>query len=70
MCTDCSKVCRSDAEKTLHTKFTGHANYVDKVRQRLVQRTLQDCAMDVPAYGIRTCEERDCEMLWQLHRPL
>ncbi len=32
VCTACGKPCRSDAEQALHTKFTGHTEYVDKVR--------------------------------------
>jgi hypothetical protein len=32
VCTECGKVCRSDVEKAMHTRGTGHASYVDKVR--------------------------------------
>ena len=32
VCTECGKPCRTDAEKDMHTRFTGHASYVDKVR--------------------------------------
>ena len=31
ICTECGKPCRTDAEKDMHTRFTGHASYVDKV---------------------------------------
>lgn len=39
VCTTCGKPCRSDAEKALHTKFTGHTEYVDKVGCQLTVRT-------------------------------
>ena len=32
VCTECGKPCRTDAEKDMHTRFTGHATYVDQVR--------------------------------------
>lgn len=32
VCTTCGKPCRSDAERALHTKYTGHTEFVDKVR--------------------------------------
>ena len=31
VCTECGKPCRTDAEKDMHTRFTGHASFVDKV---------------------------------------
>lgn len=31
VCTACGKPCRTDAEKALHTKYTGHTEFVDKV---------------------------------------
>ena len=31
VCTSCGKPCRSDAEKALHTKYTGHTEFEDKV---------------------------------------
>lgn len=30
VCTDCGKPCRTDTERDLHTKRTGHASFVDK----------------------------------------
>jgi hypothetical protein len=30
-CTECGKPCRSETERDLHTKRTGHAGFVDKV---------------------------------------
>lgn len=31
-CTQCGKPCRTDAEKTLHARHTGHTEFVDAVR--------------------------------------
>ena len=31
-CEECGKPCRSQTEKDLHTKRTGHSTFVDKVR--------------------------------------
>lgn len=33
VCTTCGKPCRSEAERALHIKYTGHTEFVDKVRQ-------------------------------------
>ena len=32
VCTECGKPCRTDAEKDMHTRFTGHATYIDQVK--------------------------------------
>lgn len=32
-CTECGKVCRSDAEKEMHTRFTGHSQFEDKTNE-------------------------------------
>lgn len=31
VCTECGKPCRSDTERDLHTKRTGHTTFADKV---------------------------------------
>ena len=33
-CTECGKPCRTQTECDLHTKRTGHGEFVDKVRMR------------------------------------
>lgn len=38
VCTTCGKPCRSDAERALHSKYTGHTEFVDKVNLENTQR--------------------------------
>jgi hypothetical protein len=33
VCVACGKVCRSEVEKGMHARHTGHTEYVDKVRR-------------------------------------
>ena len=35
-CTECGKPCRTQTEQDLHTKRTGHTNFVDKVCCRIL----------------------------------